>query len=188
MVSQVAHLKETKRCARCALYASQGRPEDGDPGRRMRLPGPLLARWVGEATGREHRTPYPRVGCARRQDADTGRHTRALGARGDRTRTSSVPPMDGDWFYLHVLCVKQTRPAWVGEIKAHRPPDPSSNQQSRPNARGFCKKNDITHKILVHSRDAPCVRPAGLRTQHAWLLHIGPNGVHPARPARQTRC
>src|SRR5579885_2966472 len=73
MVSQVAHLKETKRCARCALYASQGRPEDGDPGRRMRLPGPLLARWVGEATGREHRTPYPRVGCARRQDADKQR-------------------------------------------------------------------------------------------------------------------
>src|SRR5579883_1211597 len=96
----------------------------------------------------------------------TPAHTRALGAQGGRTRTSGVPTMDGDWFYLHMLRVKQTWPAWMGEIKGHRPPDPSRNQKSRPNKRGFCKKNGITHEILVHSRDAPCVRPSSLVDVH----------------------
>jgi len=33
-----------------------------------------------------------------------------------RTRTSSVPTMDGGWCCLHIFRVKRTRPAWVGEI------------------------------------------------------------------------
>src|SRR5579884_641677 len=93
-----------------------------------------------------------------------------------RTRTSSVPTMDGEWYCLHVFRVDPTRtclPGWWMDVRWRPGHVPCPAHQA--GCACFYAENIPTHPTLVHSRDAPCVHPAGYATQRAWFLPTPPH-------------
>ena len=130
------------------------------------------------------REACPRVGCANMQDADkhagrtSARVVRDGPGRGQacRTRTSSVPTMDEEWYCLHVFRVDPTRtclPGWWMDVRWRPGHVPCPAHQA--GCACFYAENIPTHPTLVHSREAPCVHPAGYATQRAWFLPTPPH-------------
>jgi hypothetical protein len=94
-----------------------------------------------------------------------------LGCTSSRTHTRGVPTMDGRWVRGSMLRVSWRRGdlmAWSLDVAAVPASIPSPHAGTFAS---FLHETCANEPILVHSRDAPCVRPACLRTHPAITLY-----------------
>jgi hypothetical protein len=140
--------------------------------------------------GRTHIRPLVAQACRTHTQA-CKTHIRPLVAQACRTHTRGVPTMDGDWVRDIVFGVPQREIGlmvgdWDGAgcsralIRPHQPipyVEFTEKYATHPHHASFTpilREKRASKTNPVHSRDAPCVRPAGLRASSDACVCLPP--------------